>query len=62
MRRILMSTKSEFSYPNNNNNSRNLAVKKLASFFEGVEDKSQLKENVTVSNKCGNMEKLKQSR
>lgn len=57
MRRILMSSKNEFDYPNNS--SRNLAVKKLASFFDGVENKTQLKENVTVSNNCINTNKLK---
>lgn len=60
MRRILISNKNEFSYPNNNDSSRNLAVKKLASFFDGVEDKAQLKEDVTVSNNCINTDKLKQ--
>ncbi len=51
MRRILMSDKDEFDY-SKNNNSRNLALKKLASFFDGVEDKAQIKEQVTISNNC----------
>lgn len=61
MRRILISSKSEFYYPNGNKSSRNLAVKKLASFFEGVENKAQLKESVTISSSCIHKEKIEES-
>lgn len=50
MRRILISTKNEFNYSNINKNTRNLAIKQLATFFEGVEDKSKIKANVSISN------------
>lgn len=50
MRRILMSKRGEFDYPNNKS-SRDSAVKKLASFYRGVEEKMQTKEQVTISDK-----------
>ncbi len=50
MGQILMSKRDEFNYPDNSTNSRSLAVKQLASFYEGVDKKTQLKaHHVTVS-------------
>jgi len=59
MRRILLSQKGEFKY-SNGDSSRSVAVKKLAGFFEGVENKTSSNVEVTVSNKCINTDKIKQ--
>jgi len=58
MRRILLSQKGEFNY-SNGNTSRSVAVKKLAGFFEGVENKTNSSVKVTISNKCINTDKIK---
>ncbi len=55
MRRILMSSREEFNYPSSTRKLKNLAVKKLALFYESANEKEQTNDEVTVSNKCNHL-------
>jgi hypothetical protein len=50
MRRILISKRGEFSDQNGQPSSLGCAIKKLGTFFDGVEQKEKTTNQVTVSN------------
>jgi hypothetical protein len=50
MRRILLSKRGEFNYQSDQATSLGYAIKKLGTFFDGVEKKEPTKIKVAVSN------------
>ena len=49
-RRILINRRDEFSYPKNSINIRRMAIKKLALFYNRIDDKISVKKNINISN------------
>lgn len=59
MRRILLSKRGEFNYQSEQSTSLGYAIKKLGTFFDGVEKKENEKCKVTVSNNTLNSDARK---
>ena len=59
MRRILLSKRGEFNYQSEQVTSLGYAIKKLGTFFDGVEKKEKEKSKVTISNNTLNSDARK---